>query len=65
MKVIRYVMLHLNALRYPRIFALGWRESAGDCGMTYDDNPDSPRSSAYDLGRNDRRMAWGLGRIFI
>ena len=32
-------------------FILGFRESAGGMGMTYDDDPDSPRSVAYDTGR--------------
>ena len=36
-------------------FILGFREGAGDWGMTYDDDPDSPRSVAYDNGRSLRR----------
>jgi hypothetical protein len=41
---------------YPRIFALGFAEGRGYDGMTYDDDPESPRSVAYDLGRNLRRL---------
>jgi hypothetical protein len=36
-------------------FILGWAEGLGDMGMTYDDDPESPRSRAYDTGRNWRR----------
>lgn len=58
---MNYLLLHRYAIRFPRIFALGWAESADGCGMTYDDDPSSPRSSAYDLGRNDRRHVWAFG----
>lgn len=34
-----------------RVFLLGLRECAGEVGMTYDDDPNSPRSRAYDTGR--------------
>lgn len=37
-----------------RAFVLGFRECAEAWGMTYDDDPDSPRSRAYDHGRT-----WG------
>lgn len=30
---------------------LGFLESDGNLGMTYDGNPEDPRSVAYDLGR--------------
>ena len=33
-------------------FILGAREAGGGVGMTYDDDPESPRSRAYDEGRN-------------
>lgn len=36
-------------------FALGYAEGDGDVGMTYDDDPGSDRSVAYDLGRSLRR----------
>lgn len=45
----------LDILRHPDAFVLGLAESAGDVGVTYDDDPESPRSVAYDLGR-------GLGK---
>lgn len=32
-------------------FHLGFTESDGDVGMTYDGDPESPRSQAYDMGR--------------
>lgn len=34
-----------------KAFLLGLRESSGTVGMTYDDDPNSPRSKAYDYGR--------------
>ena len=37
---------------YPRIFDLGYSEGEGSFGMTYDNNPNSLRSIAYDLGRD-------------
>lgn len=45
----------LYALVHPRIAILGFREGDGDVGMTYDDDPDSPKSVAYDTGRAIRR----------
>lgn len=33
-------------------FAAGVLEAGGDAGITYDDNPDSELSQAYDQGRN-------------
>ena len=41
-----------------RAFLLGFYEGAGDVGITFDDNPESPSSRAYDYGRNLRRMFW-------
>ena len=32
-------------------FRLGVSEAGGDMGMTYDDDAESPRSVAYDVGR--------------
>lgn len=32
-------------------FLLGVTEANDSVGMTYDDDPDSPRSTAYDMGR--------------
>jgi hypothetical protein len=55
--IIRRPWLIRHALRHPRIFLLGFREGSGDAGMTYDDDPWSPRSMAYDCGRDLRR--WG------
>jgi hypothetical protein len=34
------------------IWQLGHDEASGDVGMTYDDDSGSPRSVAYDEGRN-------------
>jgi len=33
------------------IFLLGLWECRGNCGLTYDSNPNSPCSRAYDAGR--------------
>ena len=33
-------------------FALGVSEAGLSTGITYDDDPESPRSRAYDRGRN-------------
>lgn len=38
-----------------RVFAMGWREAFDSFGMTFDDDPDSPLSVAYDRGRDLRR----------
>lgn len=43
------------AVRHPRIALLGFREGRGDSGMTYDGDPSSDRSVAYDVGRTLRR----------
>jgi hypothetical protein len=43
------------AFLHPRIFRLGWAEAYGD-GRTYDDDPWSRRSRAYDAGRDLRRL---------
>ena len=39
------------ALRHPRIALVGAREFKSGIGMTYDNDPTSPRSEAYDSGR--------------
>lgn len=54
--IFKHPSLILLALRHRAIFALGWREAYGD-GQTFDDNPWSDRSLAYDAGRDLRR--WG------
>lgn len=42
-------------VQFPFEFALGWEEADGMVGVTYDDDPDSPRSRAYDLGRTAKQ----------
>jgi len=37
-------------------FRLGWEEADGEVGTTYDDDPTSPRSEAYDCGRTVGRL---------
>jgi hypothetical protein len=41
-------------------FQMGYEDGAGDMGMTFDDDPESPRSRAYDLGRTMRRSLEGM-----
>lgn len=55
--VFRHPRLIARAIRHPRIFALGFSEATSSNGRTYDDDPSSPRSEAYDTGRDLRR--WG------
>ena len=43
-----------------KIYQLGYREGLGDVGMTYDNDPESERSRAYDRGRTARRVGAGL-----
>lgn len=43
--------VHKIIARHPNEFMLGFVEGLGACGTTYDDDPYSPRSQAYDLGR--------------
>lgn len=43
-----------------RAFVRGLTEAGGDMGLTYDDDPHSPRSRAYDRGRNLGRQLRGL-----
>ena len=51
MKHVRFI---INALRHWQEFKLGWREAYSSSGVTYDDDPWSDRSLAYDYGRNIR-----------
>lgn len=44
-----------NLIEIVSAFILGFREGRGDMGMTYDNDPESPRSRAYDWGRSLRR----------
>jgi hypothetical protein len=37
-------------------FQLGFWEGSGDVGMTYNNDPEDPRSVAYDMGRRDWRF---------
>jgi hypothetical protein len=54
--MIRYLARWLPALLlHPRVALLGYREGLDSMGMTYDDDPESPRSTAYDVGRTLRR----------
>jgi hypothetical protein len=55
--IFRHPRLLLVVLHHPRIFALGFREATSSDGVTYDDDPSSPRSESYDTGRDLRR--WG------
>ena len=41
-------------IRYPEEFGRGFAEGLLSVGTTYDDDPESDRSVAYDLGRNLR-----------
>lgn len=55
--LVKHPRLLKRVLQHPRIFALGWREAHSDIGMTYDNDPSSARSEAYDVGRDLRK--WG------
>jgi hypothetical protein len=41
-----------------RVWLLGFREGLGDMGLTFDDDPSSRLSVAYDRGRSLRRFLW-------
>ena len=41
-------------IRYPEEFGRGFAEGLLSTGVTYDDNPESDRSLAYDIGRTLR-----------
>lgn len=43
---------------HPAVFAWGFDEGLDSMGCTFDDDPESPRSVAYDLGRSLRQ---GMG----
>lgn len=47
-------MKYLAIVLHPRIYLLGRSEAYSSFGMTYDDNPESMRSIAYDMGRNHK-----------
>ena len=53
----RAAFLFANVARHPRISALGAREYTDSTGRTYDGDPDSPRSRAYDSGRELAHIA--------
>ena len=53
--LIKHPRLIIPVLRHRSEFKLGWREAYGD-GRTYDNDPWSPRSEAYDAGRDLRRL---------
>lgn len=54
--MIRYIVRFWRAaVRHPRIAAQGYREGWSGFGLTFDDDPESPRSVAYDVGRTLRR----------
>lgn len=57
--LLRHPLLARHVVAHPLIFALGWAEAYGGSGVTYDDDPWSSRSLAYDCGR-DLRL-WGRG----
>lgn len=42
----------LSFISHPFVFALGAREFLSSFGMTYDNDPESPRSRSYDRGRD-------------
>lgn len=48
---MRAIRLLKNAARHPDLAIKGAREFRDGSGMTYDDDPTSPRSEAYDSGR--------------
>jgi hypothetical protein len=55
-KYLRYLrQFGRDALAHPRCLLLGYREGNGYTGVTYDNDPESPRSVAYDVGRTLRR----------
>lgn len=55
--IIHHPRLIVNAFRHWPEFRLGWDEANTSAGRTYDDDSYSPRSEAYDTGRDLRR--WG------
>lgn len=55
----RLLWLLGNVARYPMIGLLGVKEFKSSVGMTYDNDPTSPRSGAYDSGRELAHMITG------
>lgn len=51
-KVIPASEVHRVIAAHPEEFMLGYEESEDAFGMTYDDDPMSDRSMAYDFGRS-------------
>ena len=49
---------------HPRIFELGYAEGEGSLGMTYNNDANSLRSIAYDLGRDAKRKELNLDQEF-
>ena len=58
-RIARNLMFLACAARHPRIYRLGRSEAHHALGMTYGD-PESRKSTAYDMGRNH-----GEGIYFI
>lgn len=60
MRLLRSLLVLARNLRpvaaHPRIAATGFAEGTGDLGLTFDDDPYSPRSVSYDVGRTLRRL---------
>lgn len=54
MSWLRHIIL--PALRHPLIALTGFREATTSNGLTFDDDPYSDRSVAYDVGRNLRLL---------
>lgn len=58
MRPLLVLLRHLgDVIAHPATAIQGFAEGPGDLGVTYDDDAYSPRSVAYDVGRNLRR--WG------
>lgn len=55
----RVIKLIGNAARHPVVAARGAVEFRGTVGMTYGDDPESPRSRAYDSARELAHMVTG------
>jgi hypothetical protein len=54
--IIRHPYLIVHAIRHFSLFRLGWSEAFDTDGQTFDNDPWSPRSLAYDSGRD---LRWG------
>jgi hypothetical protein len=53
-KLLRSLDLRADNGSLAAAFALGFLEGRNGGGITYDNDPESPRSQAYDWGRNAR-----------